>query len=260
MNILPVNLFNRAESEYNVSRLTKKELLEGGWIDQYILGLTTESESRDIERLAHLYPDVQEAINSARGRLCSSFNRGLTRPALRYAFLTRRNVLVAFVLVISVSLGTIAFLSRKHFSLWRDYRAQVDSLALARSQNLALTEETRHAVELSKFVNAENTKRIQLRGCEDVPDAEVVVYKCVLTGKMMLRVIELPRPPRDGYFDIWAHSAAGDKRIGQLKPPIRYDSLYVLETAPVATSLVITAMDPVTGHSQPVCLHALTAH
>jgi hypothetical protein len=239
--------------------LTKKELLEGGWIDQYVLGLTTEAENREVERLAHLYPEVQEEINKARERLCSSFNRNLTRPAMRHAFLTRRNLKLVSALAVIGALVAIGLMWRENTFLARDYRTQCDNLAREKALNRALAARQRLAGEAAQFVNAENTRRIQLRGCEDTPEAEVVVYKCVLSGKMMMRVIELPQPPEGGHFEIWARGPGTDKPVGRLIPPIHYDSLYVLDTALNSTALAITAVDPARKSREPVCLAAIGA-
>jgi hypothetical protein len=114
---------------------------------------------------------------------------------------------------------------------------------------------TRLASERSSFLNSNTTNRIKLKGCESSPESEVLVYQCRLTGKMMLQVIDLPVLPSGQHYEVWAqHSDRPDRMIGTLMPPIRYDSLYVLDTALNCTTLQITAIDPILNLSEPVCL------
>ena len=101
--------------------MTRKELIEGGWIDKYILGLTSDEENHEVERLATIYPDVQEEINSARGRLCGKFNRSLTQPAMRNRFITKRRLLYGSGLVIVLLSAGLFWLWNEHFSLKQEY-------------------------------------------------------------------------------------------------------------------------------------------
>jgi len=240
--------------------VTRKELFDGGWIDRYVLGLTDESESREVERLAGLYPDIQEELNQARGRLCSSFNRRLTRPALRQAFLSRKNLRLAFGLVVAASMLVIGVTLWQHLDLRRTYKAQCASLEQERARSQALADRHRTADQLAQFVNAENTERIQLRGCEESPEAEVVVYRCLLSGKMMMRVIELPAIEDGRHLEVWARGNGPERLVGKLFPPIRYDSLYVLDTALHSQALAITSVDPVRRLAEPLCLATIAGH
>ncbi len=235
--------------------MTRKELIEDGWIDKYVLGLTSEPESNEIERLASLYPEIQDQINSARNRLCGKFNRNLTQPALRHSLLTKRRVLLGSALAVTTVLLGFALLCGEHFSLKKDYHSQCDKLAREQAKVNQMASFYRVASERSNFLNSINTKRIKLKGCDATPDAEVVVFRCRISGKMMLQVIDLPELPSGHHYEVWAQSEnLIDRVIGKLIPPIRYDSLYVLDTAIHSTSLQITAMDPVSHLSEPVCL------
>ena len=239
--------------------MTRNELLEGGWIDKYILGLTSEEESHEVERLASLYPDVQEEINQARSRLCGKFNRSLTQPALRHSFLTKRRVLYGSALAILILLTGFTFLWREHFSLRRHFLSQSQLLAEEEARLDQMSSLSKAATERSKFLHAASTKRIKLKGCDTSPEAEVVVFQCVLSGKMMLRVVELPELPEGQHYEVFAQQPDHSQRlIGELIPPIRFDSLYILDTALYATALQINAIDPVTKHSEPVCLAAVS--
>lgn len=71
----------------------------------------------------------------------------------------------------------------------------------------------------------------------------------------MLQVVDLPELPSGSHYEVWAqHPDLNDRLIGKLNPPIRYDSLYVLDTALHYTTLQINSIDPVRLLSEPVCM------
>ena len=237
--------------------MTKKELIEGGWIDKYVLGLTTEVESEEVERLANLYPEVQAEINQSRERICGKFNRNLTHPALRHSFLTKRRVMFVSGLVVLALLSGMVFLYKAHCLLRDSYFTQARRLADDEERLTLVSSFSKMASERSEFLHAPQTKRIKLKGCEESPDAEVMVFQCTRTGKMMLRVIELPDLKEGQHYEVWAQSPGlEDRLLGKIIPPIRYDSLYVLDTALHFNTLQITTMDPVTMQSEPICMAA----
>lgn len=235
--------------------MTKKELIEEGWIDQYVLGLTTAEESAEVERLAALYPDVQDQINQARNKLCGSFNRSLTRPALRHSFLTKRRVITVSAIIVLSVLGGFAYLCKEHFTLRKDYTSQCQKLEQEKAKAEQLAFVSKQVSERSRFVNSNTTKRIKLKGCDAAPEAEVLVFHCRLTGKMMMQVIDLPLLPEGQHYEVWAqHPDQPDTKVGQLQSPVRYDSLYILESTSNYIALQISSVDPVNRIYEPVCL------
>lgn len=235
--------------------MTKKELLEDGWVDKYVLGLTSEEECQEIERLAALYPEVQDQINTSRNKICGKFNRSLTQPGFKNSFLTKRRVLRGSAVVVLLMLGAFAFICREHFHLKEDYNFQCAKLAEEQAKVDVLASRSRQVSERSSFVNSSNTKRIKVRGCESTPEAEVLLFQCKLSGKMMLQVVDLPTLPAGHHYEVWTeHEDSSDRMIGQIKLPIKYDSLYVLSASSDYARLQITDVDPVNRTSLPVCM------
>ena len=235
--------------------MTKNELIEGGWIDKYVLGLTSDQESSEVERLASLYPEIQEKINLSRNKICGKFNRNLTQPALRHSFLTKRRILFGSAITVFSVLAGFMFICKEHFTLKRDYHSQCEKLAEEHAKVEMLSSTSKQAAERSSFLNSSTTNRIKVQGCESTPDAEVVLYQCRLTGKMMLQVVDLPVLPAGHHYEVWAQNPDSlDRKIGLIKPPIKYDSLYVLDTALHYASFQITDVDTVNHFSEPVCM------
>ncbi len=235
--------------------MTKKELLEKGFIDQYVLGLTTDEENSQVERLANLYPEIQVQINETRNRICSTFNRNLTQPALRNSLLTKRRVLLWCGIMVSFFSIGFCFLCREHFSLQENYTVQREKLAREQAKVIQLASFSRMANEQANFLHSPGTQRVKLKGCDNYPEAEVMVFHCENTGKMMLRIIDLPELTTGEYYEVWAHQQGRENvLVGKLEPPIRWDSLYTLSPLLQCDELQITTVNPYNLESIPVCM------
>ena len=240
----------------NVQNLvTKKELIEGGWIDKYVLGLTTEEENLEVERLANLYPDIQDQINAARHKLCGNFNRKLTIPVFQSTFLSKRRIILGSSLIVIVSLAGFALMCREHFDLQRVYQSQCHKLEAEKAKLAQMSSFKREVAERSKFINSSSTERIKVKGCDATPDAEVLVFKCKHSGRMMLQVVDLPELEDGHHYEVWTQwKDSSHHMIGVIEPPIKYDSMYALSNDLNYTKLQITAVDSVNQSSHPVCM------
>ena len=234
--------------------MTRKELIEKGYIDQYVLGLTSEVENNEVERLANLYPEIQQKINEARHKICSSFNRNLTQPAIRNSMLTKRKVMLWAGMIVSLFSIGFCFLAREHFSLQQNYSMQCEELAREQAKATQLASMNRMAIEQSNFLHAPETHRIKLKGVEEYPEAEVMVFHSGKSGKMMLRVIDLPVLPVGQYYEVLAiQQDSTEVLLSRLEPPVRFDSLYNLSPLVNYESLKINSVDPNTMSSIPIC-------
>lgn len=239
--------------------MTKKELIEGGWIDKYILGLTSELESQEVERLANIYPEVQADINRARSRICGKFNRNLTQPALRHSFLTKRRVLYGSAIIVFLLLTGLAFLYKAHCVLKDNYAEQSRQLAEDEAKLMQVASFSKIVNEQSSFLHADHTNRILLKGCASTPHAEAMVFHCRMSGKMMLRVIDLPAILEGQHYEVWAKNALEEKRLlGKIASPIRFDSLYPLDTALHFKTLQIIAGNQAATGAEPICFASVT--
>lgn len=235
--------------------LTKKEIIENGWVEKYVLGLTSEEESSEVERLANLYPEIQDNINTARHKICGKFNRNLTQPALRDTLMNKRKMMFLTILGVSIfSLG-FCFLCREHFSLRADYSEQAKKLAMEEAMLVQFDSVIHSASEKAKFLHSGTTEKIRLKGSGNFPDAEAMIFKCDKTGRMLLRVVDLPELPDGQYYEVWAEQKPKpDRLIGLLRSPLRYDSLYTLDSMLYASVLMIKSIGDAQHKAEPVCL------
>ena len=238
--------------------MTRKELIERGYIDQYVLGLTTDDESAEVERMANLFPEIQEQINSARHRLCSSFNRNLTKPVLANSALTKRRVIIWSGVIISLFCISFFLLCHRHYLLQEEYTQQREQLAREHARVTELASFSKMASEEANFLHAPGTQRIKLKGCDNYPEAEVMIFHCENTGRMKLRVIDLPSVAPGQHYEVWGHQPGHeDLLLGTLIPPVRFDTLYSLEPLRDCDVLEIHSVDPYTMRSSRVCMASL---
>ncbi len=238
--------------------MTKKEIIENGWVEKYVLGLTSEEESSEVERLANLYPEIQENINTARHKICGKFNRNLTQPALRDTLMNKRKMMFLTILGVTIfSLG-FCFLCREHFSLKADYSEQSKKLAMEEAMLVQFDSVFHSASEKAKFLHSATTEKIRLKGSGNFPDAEAMIFKCDKTGRMLLRVVDLPELSEGKYYEVWAQQKPKpDRLIGLLRSPLRYDSLYPLDSMLHSDLLMIKSIDNERHQSEPVCVASL---
>ncbi|MBK9982390.1 MAG: hypothetical protein IPP15_08190 [Saprospiraceae bacterium] len=239
--------------------MTKKEIIENGWVEKYVLGLTSEEESSEVERLANLYPDIQDNINDARHKICGKFNRNLTQPALRDTLMNKRKMMFLTILGVSIfSLG-FCFLCREHFSLKADYSEQSKKLAMEEAILAQFDSVIHSTAEKAKFLHLATTKKIRLKGSENFPDAEAMIFKCTKTGKMLLSVVDLPELSEGQYYEVWGEQKPKpDRLIGLLKSPLRYDSLFTLDSMLYSSALMIKSIGDARHKAEAICLASLS--
>ena len=135
---------------------------------------------------------------------------------------------------------------------------QCEQLAREQEKLTQVASFNKMAIEQANFLHAPATQRIKLKGVKKYPEAEVMVFHCENTGKMMLRVIDLPNLPTGQHYEVWAQQPGKENQmVGKLMPPIRYDSLYPLSPVLNCATLEMTSVDPYTMFSLPVCMATL---
>jgi hypothetical protein len=158
-------------------------------------------------------------------------------------------------LVVFVSLAALTFLWVEHFDLRETYNSQCKKVAADQERMAQMSTFSKKVTERSTFINSSTTERIKVKGCDSTPDAEVLVFKCKISGKMMLQVVDLPVLEEGQHYEVWTQwNDNSNHMIGLIQPPIKYDSMYVLNSDLNYTMLQITAVDPEDNSSHPVCM------
>ena len=206
-----------------------KEYIASGILEQYCLGLTSEEESKEVEYMAHKYPEIGESLRqlcegveayarahaiapperlrkkvlenfdeespSARPKSTMDQSRlGLVSPVFRIAATIALLVLagLAFSFYQNQEKGRkeMAALSQQVKKLQKDYR-QLDSSH----------EELQQKYVLLKDVG---THHVRMVGSEHAPKAQCVLYWNPEHKGAYLNIVNLPPPPLGHQYQIWA--------------------------------------------------------
>ncbi|MCO6476904.1 MAG: anti-sigma factor [Phaeodactylibacter sp.] len=211
--------------------MDKEKFLKSGLLEQYVLGLTDEKESEEVERYAEAFPEIQAEIKALRKavddyarqyavmppeELKARVNkedtekmaadrrepekadkRTASEEGSRWAtWLARGTMALLIVLSLSFYQGKVAA-GRKYQELSREYRAfQHDC-----SRQQAQLEEL---LDIYAFLNHEQTIPVRLESTGLAAGAEAIAYLNTIQKKVFINPTNLPAPPNGKTYQMWA--------------------------------------------------------
>lgn len=199
-------------------RMDKEKFLKSGLLEQYVLGLTDEEESREVERYAEAFPEIKAEIDGLR-RAMDEYARHYAsmppeelkervmqdvggavlsgRPGSRIGtWLARAVMALLIILCLSFYQSKVAA-DRQYQALDREYRAF--QLECSRRQS-----ESEKLLEIYAFLNHTQTQPVRLMSTGLAPDAEAIAYLNKEEGKVFVNPTHLPAPPPGKTYQIWA--------------------------------------------------------
>lgn len=257
-----------------------KEYINSGKIEEYILGLLSEEEEKEIIQLSETYPEIKTEIEAGQAGLnayVSTFAQ-TPPPDLRSSILEELESLDTESkdapsknhLEVSVNQENLSKTRANHSSTnWRNLMIAA-SVALLLSllgnvllyQNLqqtrnqlqvALLEKTQFAQKLEVKQTQDNelarelavlknpqNQYIQLKGSDAFPEAEVAIYWDKSTKNLLLKVNNLPLPPEGMQYQLWAIYQDAPVDAGVFDLKEGTPRLQTMKSVPGAEMFVIT--------------------
>ena len=196
--------------------------LQSGMLDKYILGVTTASESLQVEHYISSYPEVKAEYERLQDNL---------------EILAKANAVEAPNFVLDAVLKDIeekpvkTLREQRHKTPWYSIAASIAAFIFAGyafmlyQQNSALNQENQVVVEeifdlrsdieknntrldnlMRQFMKLNNpeTEKYVLRGNERAKDLKTVAYINAVDKTSMIDVVSLPKLPEDQTYQIWA--------------------------------------------------------
>ena len=210
-----------------------KKYIETGILEEYVSGLLSEEENREVDRVAGLYPEVQEEIEQIRSAYNLLSNRlGMTPdPSILEQSLAKINedatknvtsstpvpkksetpfykyMMAASValLVMSVALNGYFF---SELTTAREEIQNMTAFAQAMQDNLSQAND-----QLAFIEDALNLK-IPLNGAGVSPSSNATVYWNTETADVFIHVGDLPVPPSGHQYQLWAEKDGHMHNIG----------------------------------------------
>lgn len=210
--------------------MDKEKFLKSGLLEQYVLGLTDEVESEEVERFAEAFPEVRSEIESMRKAMDEYARQYAVLPpeelkarmmnesegpasalrrddALKYnaagdsgsrwgTWLARSVMALLIVLSLSFYQNKVAT-SQKYEVLSREYRAFQQDCSRQQAELEGL-------LEIYAFLNHELTVPVRLQSTGLIPDAEAVAYLNEKQKKVFINPTHLPAPPQGKTYQMWA--------------------------------------------------------
>lgn len=210
--------------------MDKEKFLKSGLLEQYVLGLTDEKESEEVERYAEAFPEIKEEIESMRKAVdeyarqyavmppeelksrvmketdeLEAGNRKGNPPqeqarqagGARWGTWLARGIM-ALLIVLSLSFyRSKVAANREYEALSREYRAfQLDCSRQQAEQEKRLG--------VYAFLKNAHTRPILLSGTGLAPDAEAIAYFNEEQKEVFINPTRLPDPPKGKTYQIWA--------------------------------------------------------
>ena len=210
--------------------MNKNELIKSGLLEEYVLGLTSPQESEIVESLMKKDIEIARMVEEMKGAM-ENYCKSIIKPAPEHVKnKVLRNIGVedkdAKVLKVPES-------ARNHRSIWKRIGPFAAAAAMAlliisltlfgknqKLQNELITYQERVErmknesktklaemtlfKEQATFLMDIRTAHIHLNGTEKAPQATAVAYWNPLNKKAYLNIIDLPSPPNDMTYQLWA--------------------------------------------------------
>ncbi|MEO1628842.1 MAG: anti-sigma factor [Bacteroidota bacterium] len=214
--------------------MDKQKFIESGLIEQYVLGIVSPEERRDIERLLTRHPDLRQMVEELSQGLESYAKAHTTpppshlrqkvleamkavdvprsaptspppppAPVVQRSFWSRWGTAIAAVMVLGLSMVCMLMYSKQS-------EAQ-QQIAVLSSQVEALQRDYQTLQRVDKRLQTQfailkdvSTRHVQLQGSDLAPSAKAVVYWNENHQDAYLNVVDMPEAPHGHQYQVWA--------------------------------------------------------
>ncbi len=251
-------------------KMDKERFIKTGLLEQYVLGLTDEEESYEVERHAEAYPEIQDEMDKLR--------ESMKHYALQYALLPAAELRARAKeqtgetpkrqpgrsaaasprpsrLLLPASLALLALASFLALSFYQGKVASDQQYQQLSSEYHALKEdcgrqqaEHTRLQELYAFLADKQTLPIQLPGNQLLPAATATVFWNETHRRAYVNPAGLPPPPAGKTYQIWADVHGEMVNMGLINA--HKPELHEVAFINAAESLNIT-IEPEGGSAEP---------
>lgn len=260
-----------------------KEYISSGILELYASGILSESESKEVEDIIKKYPEAKNEYEFIQKTIYLSISQNLKTPSgkVKAAILnniknkelsetnihtlpetsekktgiykkaeTYRFLMAASIAFFLLSLGA-------NFFLWNRLKDAKDQIALLSDREKIIVQEydavSRKLGKASKdmeIMKDRSYKMVDLKGLEKSPTSHVVAFWNPDTKKVYVEVINLPMPPPDKQYQLWALSNGKPVDAGVMDVDPSDISLHEMKSMEDAQAFAIT-LEPKGGSVNP---------
>lgn len=196
--------------------MNAQEYISSGIIESYVMGLTTPEENTEVEAMCRQYPEVLQARLAFEELLeQQAMQNAIAQPAHLKATITEAVMTNATAKVVAIEKSSVAKIS------WFKYVAAASVILLAGSLfwNITLYNKNKQLEnnysssiakldDLQKQIDMINLnphmKMAAMKGMDASPSSFATVYWDTTSKDVYLLVNNLPTPPTDQQYQLWA--------------------------------------------------------
>ena len=230
--------------------MNTQEYISSGIVESYVLGLASEEERREFEKMCNQHPEVLAARNA--------FEIALENQAMQNAIAPSADIKNKIFDTISSSAKIVSIAEAPVKKInWFKYAAVASVILLAgsllwnvslmnKNQDLKNNYESSVAKlsELEKDFNVlqqnPNVKMASMKGMEASPKSFATVYWDTTSHDVYLLMNNLPKPASDKQYQLWAFLDGQPIDMGLIEISEKPLQLYRLKKAQAAQAFAIT--------------------
>lgn len=235
-----------------------KQYISSGILEQYVLGLCSPEEAKEVCANASAYPEIAKKIkklqccmehyadlhaipppSNLKNKILSDIDDWEECKALSVEYkrgeeqapqLPARNYNRLFAGIAALMIFSLSMLS---YSLYQKQNAATEQLQRLSSEfnsikldHQALKKQSNRLQSQYAVLKDVGTKHVHLRGSKMVPQALAVIYYNPDHKKTYLNIVNLPDPPNDHQYQLWAdingkHHNMGAVQVGNSGEALR---------------------------------------
>lgn len=244
--------------------MNKEKFLKTGLLEQYVLGLTEPEENRLVEEYMEAFPDLREHAQAMEEAL-ENYARQYSVPSppevkdkildqieaaninsstsISAKSASRWRSLFSYAALVLLTLGYL-YQSYRLKQSREDVHSQAASIMECQNEK----KELEKAQQIYALVADKNTQAINLKGTGLSPESNALVYWNESTQNAYFFASNLPEPPADKQYQIWADVEGKMIPIGLLE--YQTQDLQQINYIANAESLNIT-LEPLGGSEHP---------
>ena len=234
-----------------------KIFLDSDLLENYLLGITTNEESLQVERYIAMYPEVKEAYDELQSNLetFAKLHAMKTPEGLKEKIMARirgeRNSRKRFFqYAIAASFAAFLFAAASYFFYQQNQMLQEEN-EMVKNQIQLLEENMKNGLEdvRNQFVvlNNPRTKKVIVQGNKKAKELKAVAYINPVKKLSYINVSQLPNLPENQCFQMWAEVNGEMVNLGIVKET--NDRLMALPYSDQAVSYI--TIEPKGGNLTP---------
>lgn len=234
-----------------------KLFLDSDLLENYLLGITTNEESLQVERYMAMYPEVKEAYEELQANLetFAKLHAMKTPEGLKEKIMARirgeRNSRKRFFqYAIAASFTAFLFAAASYFFYQQNQMLQEEN-EMVKNQIQLLEENMKNGLEdvRNQFVvlNNPKTKKVIVQGNKKAKELKAVAYINPVKKLSYINVSQLPNLPENQCFQMWAEVNGEMVNLGIVKET--NDRLMALPYSDQAVSYI--TIEPKGGNLTP---------